>query len=150
MNQAAVLASGYHTPVMMFRIVANQAIPYVVPSLGFYRLGVVRLPAPSVDVFLAAVTLFANGQLAGTLAATVFVDPATTRRRERSIGRAVSDLRYGTVGLNEWAVFAASLGCTTWGAFPGHTPQAIGSGTGTVMNAFRLPTRRNPSSAAAR
>ena len=44
----------------------------------------------------------------------------------------------GPIGINEWAVFAANLGYTTWGAFPGHTPQAIGSGTGTVMNAFML------------
>jgi acyl-CoA reductase-like NAD-dependent aldehyde dehydrogenase len=102
-------------------------------------LGVVRLPAPSVDAFLTAATGFANEQLAGTLAATVFVDPATMKRHARSVGRAVSDLRYGSVGLNEWAVFAANLGYTTWGAFPGHTPQAIGSGTGTVINAFLLP-----------
>ena len=27
---------------------------------------------------------------------------------------------------------------TSWGAFPGHTPQNIGSGTGVVHNAFLL------------
>ncbi|MBV8350588.1 MAG: hypothetical protein JOZ49_24680 [Mycolicibacterium sp.] len=30
------------------------------------------------------------------------------------------------------------LGYTSWGAFPGHTPQNIGSGTGVVHNAFLL------------
>jgi hypothetical protein len=34
---------------------------------------------------------------------------------------------------------AFALGYPSWGAFPGNTPQHIGSGTGVVHNAFLLP-----------
>ena len=96
-------------------------------------LGVVRLPAPSVDGFLAEATRFANERLAGTLAASVIVDPTAAKKHAYAVDRAVADLRYGAIGVNEWAVMATNFGYTTWGGFPGHTPQAIGSGTGTVM-----------------
>ena len=56
--------------------------------------------------------------------------------------QAVADLRYGTIGINEWAVLSYNLGYTTWGAYPGHTPDAIGSGTGVVVNAYQLPQPR--------
>ena len=65
-------------------------------------LGVVRLPAPAVEAFLANATRFANEHLAGTLAATILIDPATAKAHADALDRAVADLRYGTVGVNEW------------------------------------------------
>lgn len=52
--------------------------------------------------------------------------------------RTVGDLRYGTVGINEWVIVSFLFGYLPWGAFPGHTPTAIGSGTGHVLNALML------------
>ena len=100
-------------------------------------LGVVRLPAPDVP-YLQAATEFANNALAGTLAATILIDPATAKEHARALDRAVEDLRYGLVGVNEWGGYQ-EFGVPTRGAFPGHTPQDIGSGVGVVNNAFLLP-----------
>jgi acyl-CoA reductase-like NAD-dependent aldehyde dehydrogenase len=102
-------------------------------------LGVVRLPAASIDDYLDTAVTFANERLAGTLAASVLVDPAAAKQRAPAIDRAIADLRYGTIGVNEWAVMGYNLGYTTWGAYPGHTREAIGSGTGVVLNPYQLP-----------
>jgi acyl-CoA reductase-like NAD-dependent aldehyde dehydrogenase len=101
-------------------------------------LGVVRLPAPTVAGYLDAATDFANERLAGNLGATVLVDPGTARTEAAALDRAVRDLRYGAIGVNSWAVLAASLGYPTWGGFPGNTRENIGSGIGTMGNAFML------------
>lgn len=105
-------------------------------------LGVVRLPAGGVAGYLDAAVSFANERLTGTLAANLLVDPATAKQHATGLDRAVADLRYGIVGINEWAVMSYNLGYTTWGAYPGHTPDAIGSGTGVVVNAYQLPQPR--------
>jgi hypothetical protein len=38
------------------------------------------------------------------------------------------------VAINHWAALGYGLVVTPWGAFPGHTPQDIQSGTGFVHN----------------
>jgi hypothetical protein len=102
-------------------------------------LGVVRLPASSLEAFLRVAVRFANERLAGTLAAHLLVDPATARTHSRLLDRAVADLRFGTVAVNEWAIVSFYLGYTAWGAYPGYTPELIGSGTGRVLNPFHFP-----------
>ncbi|MFI6287605.1 hypothetical protein ACIBCM_23145 [Streptomyces sp. NPDC051018] len=42
------------------------------------------------------------------------------------------------MGVNCWPAMGFLLGYTPWGAYPGHTRQAVGSGTGFVHNAFML------------
>ena len=102
-------------------------------------LGVVRLPAATVADYLAAATEFANGRLAGSLAATMLVHPATIKAHAGAVERAVADLRYGAVGINEYAVMVDGLGYATWGGYPGATPAEVSSGIGVVGNAFLLP-----------
>ena len=102
-------------------------------------LGVVRLPAATVADYLAAATEFANGRLAGSLAATMLVNPATVKAHAGAVERAVADLRYGAVAVNEYAVMVDTLGYATWGGYPGATPADVGSGIGVVGNAFLLP-----------
>jgi acyl-CoA reductase-like NAD-dependent aldehyde dehydrogenase len=101
-------------------------------------LGVVELPAPTVADYLASAVEFCNERLAGDLGATMFVHPATRKVEAMAVDRAIADLRYGSVGVNEWAVWAGSLGYTTWGGFPGNTPDHIGSGVGVIGNALLL------------
>ena len=101
-------------------------------------LGVVRLPADSVPAFLDRAVGFANNQLAGTLAASLLIDNETQQTHAAAIDRATAGLRYGSIGINN-AFDAAALGSTTWGAYPGHTPEAIGSGLGKVLNSYLLP-----------
>ncbi len=94
------------------------------------------LAAESTADFVDRAVDFANATLWGTLNATVIVHPRT--QREPAVGaaveRALADLRYGTVSLNAWAALGFALGVLPWGAFPGNTPNAIGSGVGTVHN----------------
>jgi acyl-CoA reductase-like NAD-dependent aldehyde dehydrogenase len=101
-------------------------------------LGVVRLPAPSAESFLANATRFANDHLTGTLAATILIDPATAKAHAVALDSAVANLRYGTVGVNAWAALGAGAGYTPWGGFPGHTPQDVGSGIGWANNPYQL------------
>lgn len=101
-------------------------------------LGVVRLANPSVAQYLAAATDFANNRLAGDLCATLMIDPKTRRRNAEALDAAMRDLRYGAVGVNEWGGLNAGLGSTTWGGYPGNTPENIGSGTGVIGNAYML------------
>jgi acyl-CoA reductase-like NAD-dependent aldehyde dehydrogenase len=101
-------------------------------------LGVVELPAPDAASYLASAVTFCNERLAGDLAATMLVHPATAQGDALAVERAIADLRVGAVGVNEWAVMSGSLGYTTWGGFPGNSPEDIGSGVGVVGNWFML------------
>ena len=100
-------------------------------------LGVVRLPGRSVPAYLEAAVAFANGRLAGNLAAMLLAHPRTMREHAAAVEGAIDDLAYGIVGLNESPnMSVAANGCGTWGAFPGNPPADIGSGIGVVANAL--------------
>jgi acyl-CoA reductase-like NAD-dependent aldehyde dehydrogenase len=94
------------------------------------------IAAPSIPAYLEQAVAFANETLWGTLNATLIVHPAALRDREvnKAVEKAIATLRYGTVSVNHWAAIGYGLVITPWGAFPGHTPQDIQSGTGVVHN----------------
>ncbi|MBR9842735.1 MAG: aldehyde dehydrogenase [Rhodobacteraceae bacterium] len=102
-------------------------------------LGIKALPAPDAESYLRAAIAYANDELWGTLGANILIHPATLRQ----IGPArfeeiLADLRYGTIGINGWCGFGFFITNAPWGAFPGHTPDNIQSGTGVVHNAYML------------
>lgn len=99
---------------------------------------VLRLTSNSVEDFLMRAVRLANEVLPGTLGATLVVDPKTHKRERLAVARALSDLRYGNVGLNIWSAMSFLLAYTPWGAYPGHTAKDIGSGIGTVHNSYLL------------
>ncbi|MEU3607297.1 aldehyde dehydrogenase family protein [Streptomyces sp. NPDC035033] len=101
-------------------------------------LGVVRLPGATPDAFLREAVAFADERLPGTLGATLLVHPKTEKEHRAAVEAAVAGLRYGTIGVNCWSAIGFLLGHTPWGAHPGHTRRAIGSGIGFVHNAFML------------
>ena len=101
-------------------------------------LGVVRVPGKSARAFMRNAVEFANDVLPGTLGATIVIDPKTRKANAAAFDEAISGLRYGAIGVNVWSGLNFLLGYTPWGAFPGHTRQEIGSGTGVVQNAFLL------------
>ncbi|MFE2580572.1 aldehyde dehydrogenase family protein [Streptomyces sp. NPDC059378] len=101
-------------------------------------LGVVRLPGETPAHFLRHAVDFANTVLPGTLGATLIVHPRTERTGSGAVEAALDELRYGTIGVNTWSGVGFLLGYTPWGAHPGHTRQAIGSGIGFVNNAFMI------------
>lgn len=98
------------------------------------------LPEAEPGEFLAAAIKFANEQLWGTLSCSVLIHPST----KASLGQAALEdhlaaLRYGSIVVNHWPAVAYGICTTTWGAFPCHTLQDIGSGIGTVHNTLMIP-----------
>jgi hypothetical protein len=94
------------------------------------------IAAASVPEYLERAVAFANETLWGTLNATLIVHPAALRDPavRQAVEKAIADLRYGTVSVNHWAALGYGLVITPWGAFPGHPPDDIQSGTGVVHN----------------
>jgi len=128
-------------------VVPWTVIPDVPPTRGEYALtneafcGViaeVTLDATTATEFLEKAVPFANDSCWGTLSCVVLVHPATEEEHGAAVDRAIAELRYGGVGINCWAAMVYGLVSTTWGAFPGHTPRDIQSGTGVVHNSSLL------------
>ncbi|MBO0782356.1 MAG: aldehyde dehydrogenase family protein, partial [Ktedonobacteraceae bacterium] len=96
------------------------------------------LDAASPQDYIGQAVHFCNEQLWGSLNATILIHPQSLKAPgvEGAFERALSDLRYGTIGINYWAAAAFTIGVTPWGAFPGHPINDIQSGTGMVHNTF--------------
>lgn len=109
---------------------ALQTTEYFAPVLG-----VVELPGLGQE-FLDAAVRHANDQLAGTLGANILIDPETQKALGDGFERALADLRYGAIAVNAWTAFVFLTPTLSWGAFPGNTLDAIGSGVGVVHNAL--------------
>jgi len=94
------------------------------------------LEAASLPEYLERAVAFCNDTLWGTLNVTLIVHPESLRDPEvaRAVERAIAELRYGAVVINHWAGTGYGLVVNPWGAFPGHTPEDIKSGTGVVHN----------------
>lgn len=94
------------------------------------------LEASSVVEFIDRAVEFCNERLWGTLSASILVHNASLGDREvaAAVDRALADLRYGTVTINQWAAVGYGLVSTPWGAYPGHDLFDIQSGTGVVHN----------------
>ncbi|OBA57579.1 aldehyde dehydrogenase [Mycobacterium sp. 1100029.7] len=99
-------------------------------------LGVVRLPGKTPKQFLHNAVEFANNTLPGSLGAVIAIDPKTRRHNAEALDEAIARLRYGAIGINIWAGMVFAL--APWGSYPGNDAQDIGSGVGTVHNAFML------------
>jgi acyl-CoA reductase-like NAD-dependent aldehyde dehydrogenase len=99
-------------------------------------LGIVRIPGQTPQQFLHNAVEFANDVLPGSLGAIIAIDPKTRKHNAEALDDAISRLHYGGVGINVWTGMVFAL--AAWGAYPGNTPQNIGSGIGMVHNAFML------------
>lgn len=94
------------------------------------------LDADDTATYIKQAVTFCNEQLWGTLNATILIHPHTLKEAgvKDAFERALSDLRYGTIGVNYWAAASFVLVTSTWGAFPGHPVNDIQSGIGVVHN----------------
>lgn len=102
-------------------------------------LGVKELDAPDAERFLVAAIDYANTELWGTLGANILIHPKTIRQiGKKRFEEIVAKLRYGTIGINGWCGLGFLITACPWGAYPGHTIENVGSGIGTVHNAFML------------
>lgn len=100
-------------------------------------LGVVELPGHG-QQFVDAAVAHANDKLVGTLGANVLIDPVTEDHLGEGFERAIADLRYGNIAINGWTGFSFTASTLSWGAFPGHTLEDVGSGIGIVHNGLLL------------
>lgn len=128
-------------------IVPWTIIPNVPAVKGEYALsqeafcGVlaeVELEARDASEFIQEMVRFGNDVAWGTLSCMVLIDPRTEKAYKDQFEQAISDLRYGGIGINVWAGVIYATVAPTWGAFPGHTLHDIQSGRGFVHNAFLL------------
>ncbi len=99
-------------------------------------LAATRLPGADAAAFLRRAVIFCNETLWGTLGANIIVYPATARSLGPALDDAIAALRYGCVGVNAWTGVGFLLAPTSWGAYPGHTLQDVGSGIGVVHNTY--------------
>lgn len=100
-------------------------------------LGHTTLPGTGIDFFERAVA-FANDRLEGSLGATILAAPTDLRAMGDAFEETLAELRYGGIGVNAWAAFAFAWHAAAWGAFPGNTLEAVGSGIGVVHNSYLL------------
>jgi aldehyde dehydrogenase (NAD(P)+) len=94
------------------------------------------LPGEDTIDFLRNAIRFCNDKLYGTLGATIIIHPKTMKSLGPDFEAALTDLHYGSIGVNIWSAAAFMLVQSTWGAFPGHTTDDIQSGFGFVGNSF--------------
>jgi acyl-CoA reductase-like NAD-dependent aldehyde dehydrogenase len=103
--------------------------------------GEVGLDAPrAVGDYLDAAVDFCNETLWGTLSASILVHPDSLKDPDiaAAVERAIDRLRYGSVVVNHWSAVPYGMVSTSWGAYPGATPQDIQSGVGVVHNTSLL------------
>jgi acyl-CoA reductase-like NAD-dependent aldehyde dehydrogenase len=124
-------------------VVPWTILPNVPANAGEYALtreafcGVlaeVSLDATGPADFLTEAVPFVNEHVWGNLSSVVLVDGRTRRRHREALERALSDLRYGDIGVNVWSGANFALGVASWGAYPGNPLENIRSGRGVVHN----------------
>lgn len=84
--------------------------------------------------FLSRAVAFANEKVWGSLSAGVIIHPATRAAHAEAYDKAIAELRYGAIAVNGPTVLSFLNTVMPWGAFPGNTPQNIGSGNCFVHN----------------
>jgi len=94
------------------------------------------LPAATPAGFVDEAVAFANNTLWGTLTATLLVHPRTWANpaMRAAIDRALANLKYGTVVVNQYGGYGYYLMVTPWGGFPGSDIYNVQSGLGVVNN----------------
>ena len=92
------------------------------------------LPGESPKDYLLNTIKFCNEKLWGTLGANIIIHPKTIKELGSDLENIISELKYGSIGINTWCAMAFLTAECTWGAFPGHTANDIQSGNGVVHN----------------
>lgn len=104
------------------------------PALSLHEL-----PGRDPVDYLKAAILMCNMRLHGTLGANILIHPKTLREiGVEHFEALIAQLRYGVVGVNAWSGLAFAMAAAPWGAFPGHSLDAVGSGIGKVHNSMML------------
>ncbi|OAN78694.1 aldehyde dehydrogenase [Sulfitobacter sp. EhC04] len=136
-DNIVMLPRGKSSPFLISEFTEHSKEHHAETEVFGPALGVHKITAKNAEAYLVAAVKWANENLHGTLGASVLIHPRTIRsigkKRFESI---ISDLHYGTIGINTWALVGFSISQTPWGAFPGHTLDDVQSGIGSVHNAY--------------
>lgn len=86
--------------------------------------------------FIGKAVDFANDKVWGTLVASIVVHPKSMKDPAvaEAVNRAIEDLRYGSIVINNWGALAHYMTATPWGAYPGSDMGDVQSGIGFVNN----------------
>jgi hypothetical protein len=118
-----------------------QARPHVVARECFVgAFAEIALDAPDEAGFVDRATRFANDSIAGSLGVTLIVHPDARAGGDlgEAVERAVADLRYGTVAVNQWSGMSYVAKALPWGGYPTGTLATPGSGIGWAHNPYML------------
>ncbi len=100
--------------------------------------GEVTIDAATPEQFMDRAVDFMNEHIWGTLAASLTVPNEFRRTHSAALDAAISRLRYGTIGINQWTGVAYGLMSPPWGAFPVDCLRDVQSGLGFVHNTLLL------------
>lgn len=94
------------------------------------------LEADSVADYIEKAVAFANDKLWGTLNASIVVHPKSMKDPAvaAAVNKAIADLRYGSIVINNWGAMAHYMMLTPWGGYPGTDIYDVQSGIGFVNN----------------
>lgn len=151
-------AGGDHVPwTLIADVDPNNTEDICFKSEAFCSLfAETAIEAQSVPEFIDRAVEFANRTLWGTLYAAIVVHPKSLNDPQvnAAVGRAISNLRYGMIGVNMRADQFYWLMSGPWGGFPGRDIYDVQSGIGFTNNVmlfdrpqksvFRGPFRRRP------
>ena len=101
--------------------------------------GIKELDGSDAEAYLVAAIEYSNSELWGTLGANILIHPKTIRQiGKKRFEEILAEFKYGTIGINGWCALGFLITNCPWGAYPGGTLEDVGSGIGTVHNAFML------------
>ena len=86
--------------------------------------------------FIDKAVEFANEKVWGTLVASIVVHPKSMKEPAvaAAVNRAIENLRYGSIVINNMGIMAHYLMATPWGGYPGTDIYDVQSGIGFVNN----------------
>ncbi|MEP7126018.1 MAG: aldehyde dehydrogenase family protein [Byssovorax sp.] len=99
-------------------------------------LSVVAIGSDDPVAFLGAATRFCNDRLWGTLSCAITIHEAQQEDPTIALAleKALVELRYGAVALNQWPALVYALASPPWGGHPSATLADVQSGLGFVHN----------------
>jgi acyl-CoA reductase-like NAD-dependent aldehyde dehydrogenase len=103
-------------------------------------LSIVEVGSSDPVEFLDAATRFCNERLWGTLSASLVVHPSGEEDPAiaAAIERALLELRYGAIAVNQWPAYLYATVVPPWGGHPSATLADVQSGLGFVHNTAML------------
>ncbi|HEX3724671.1 MAG TPA: aldehyde dehydrogenase family protein [Pirellulales bacterium] len=128
-------------PWTLLRDADPHAAPHLFQEESFVCVcAEMGLDAASPQDFLRKAVDFANEKLWGTLSAAMTVHPSFRRDPggESCFQEALSNLRYGSIGVNHWPALVYAMMSPPWGGYPTATLENAQSGIGSVHNTFQL------------